>query len=121
MWPAMTISWPWWGKSRGAAAAAVYDGTGQATFDVSLAAVRLRGYLVVYGTASGPVPAFNPQRLAAGGSLFITCPTLSPYIPTTDELLRRATTCSPRSLAAGSRGWTKKRSIADRHSRRRTR
>jgi len=37
-----------------------------------------------------PVSAFNPQRLAAGGSLFIPCPTLNPCIPTRNELLRRA-------------------------------
>jgi NADPH2:quinone reductase len=74
----------------GAGAAAVYDGVGRTTFDDSLAAVRPRGYMVLYGAASGPVPPFELQRLAAGGSLFITRPTLVSYIATRDELLRRA-------------------------------
>lgn len=74
----------------GAGAAAVYDGVGQATFDDSLAAVRPRGYMVLYGAASGPVPPFELQRLAAGGSLFITRPTLGSYIASREELLRRA-------------------------------
>jgi NADPH2:quinone reductase len=74
----------------GAGAAAVYDGVGQATFDASLAALRPRGYMVLYGAASGPVPPLDPQRLAAGGSLFLTRPTLASYIATADELRRRA-------------------------------
>jgi NADPH:quinone reductase len=74
----------------GAGAAVVYDGVGQATFDRSLAALRPRGYLVLYGQASGPVPPFELQRLAAGGSLFITRPTLGHYTASRAELLRRA-------------------------------
>ncbi len=74
----------------GTGAAAVYDGVGQATFDASLAALRPRGYLVLYGASSGPVPPFELQRLAAGGSLFITRPTLVHYIASRDELARRS-------------------------------
>jgi NADPH2:quinone reductase len=71
-------------------AAVVYDGVGRATFDDSLAALRRRGYMVLYGAASGPVPPFELQRLNTGGSLFITRPTLGSYITTRDELVRRA-------------------------------
>jgi NADPH:quinone reductase len=74
----------------GDGAAVVYDGVGQATFDESLGALRRRGYLVLYGAASGPVPPLDPQWLAAGGSLFLTRPTLIHYITTRDELLSRA-------------------------------
>ena len=74
----------------GEGAAVVYDGIGQATFDDSLAALRRRGYLVLYGAASGPVPPLDPQRLAAGGSLFLTRPTLVHYIVTREELVSRA-------------------------------
>jgi len=73
----------------GAGAAAVYDGVGQATFDASLAALRPRGYMVLYGAASGPVPPVDPLRLLAGGSLFLTRPTLGSYIATPDELRHR--------------------------------
>jgi NADPH2:quinone reductase len=71
-------------------AAVVYDGVGRATFDDSLAALRRRGYMVLYGAASGPVPPLELQRLAVGGSLFVTRPTLVSYITTRDELVRRA-------------------------------
>jgi NADPH:quinone reductase len=74
----------------GHGAAAVFDGVGRATFDASLAAVRRRGYLVLYGAASGPVPPFELQRLAAAGSVFITRPTLASYLADRAELLWRA-------------------------------
>jgi NADPH2:quinone reductase len=74
----------------GTGAAAVYDGVGQATFDASLAALRPRGHMVLYGASSGPVPPFDPQRLNTGGSLFLTRPTLVHYIASREELLQRA-------------------------------
>jgi NADPH:quinone reductase len=74
----------------GDGAAAVYDGVGRTTFDDSLASLRRRGCMALYGAASGPVPPFELQRLAAGGSLFITRPTLGDHIAHRDELLRRA-------------------------------
>jgi NADPH2:quinone reductase len=74
----------------GEGAAAVYDGVGRATFDDSLAALRRRGCMVLYGAASGPVPPLDLQRLAAGGSLYVTRPTLVSYIATQEELRHRA-------------------------------
>jgi NADPH:quinone reductase len=68
----------------------VYDGVGQATFDDSLAALRPRGMLVIYGAASGQVPPFDIQRLNSGGSLFATRPTLAHYVADPDELRWRA-------------------------------
>ena len=71
-------------------ASVVFDGVGQATFDASLAALRPRGMMVLYGAASGPVPPFDPQRLNSGGSLFLTRPTMAHYIADRAELLWRA-------------------------------
>ena len=67
-----------------------YDGVGKATFDASLAALRARGMLVLYGGSSGQVPAFDIQRLNRGGSLFLTRPTLGNYVADREELLWRA-------------------------------
>jgi NADPH2:quinone reductase len=70
----------------------VYDGVGKATFDASLASLRPRGMMVLFGGASGQVPPFDVQRLNAGGSLFLTRPTLANYLSSRDELLERGTT-----------------------------
>jgi NADPH2:quinone reductase len=67
-----------------------YDGVGKATFDASLAALRPRGMLVLFGGASGQVPPFDLQRLNAGGSLFVTRPTIVHYTADRQELLWRA-------------------------------
>ncbi|MEO9223109.1 MAG: quinone oxidoreductase [Mycobacteriaceae bacterium] len=70
--------------------AAVYDGVGAATFDASLAALRIRGTLALFGAASGPVPPVDPQRLNSAGSVFLTRPSLAHHIHLRDELLWRA-------------------------------
>jgi NADPH2:quinone reductase len=36
--------------------------------------------MVCVGTASGPIPPFNPQLLAMKGSLYLTRPALADYI-----------------------------------------
>lgn len=58
----------------------VFDGVGKDTFDGSLASLRIRGTLVLFGGASGQVPPFELQRLNSGGSLFITRPKLGDYL-----------------------------------------
>jgi len=67
-----------------------YDGVGKATFDASLASLRRRGMMALFGAASGTVPPVDPQRLNSGGSLFLTRPTLKHYTATPDELRWRA-------------------------------
>jgi NADPH2:quinone reductase len=76
--------------TEGAGAHVVYDGVGKDTFDDSLAALRPRGMMVLYGAASGQVPPLDPQRLNSGGSLFLTRPTLVHYIADPAELRWRA-------------------------------
>ncbi|TMQ92234.1 quinone oxidoreductase [Actinomadura soli] len=74
----------------GEGVAAVYDGVGAPTFDGSLASLRRRGVLALYGAAGGKVPPFDPQRLNPAGSLFLTRPMLAHYVATREELLERA-------------------------------
>jgi NADPH2:quinone reductase len=69
--------------------AVVYDGVGAATFDRSLASLRPRGMMVLYGAASGPVAPFEIARLNTG-STFLTRPTLVHYVADREELLRRS-------------------------------
>ncbi len=68
----------------------VYDSVGKATFERSLNCLAPRGYLVLFGQASGPVPPLDPQILNVKGSLFLTRPTLGNYTATPEELNERA-------------------------------
>jgi NADPH2:quinone reductase len=74
----------------GAGVDVVYDGVGASTFDGSLACLRPRGMMVLFGASSGPVPPIDPQILNRGGSLFLTRPTLTHYVADRAELLERA-------------------------------
>ncbi|WP_442767785.1 quinone oxidoreductase family protein, partial [Acinetobacter bohemicus] len=58
----------------------VFDSVGKDTFMSSLDSLKRRGLLVCVGTASGPIPDFNPVLLAIKGSLYITRPALADYI-----------------------------------------
>ncbi len=69
----------------------VYDGVGKDTFDGSLASLRTRGTLVLFGGASGQVPPFDIQRLNAGGSLTVMRPKLGDYLQNAKERLWRST------------------------------
>ncbi|MFE7720053.1 quinone oxidoreductase family protein [Nocardia rhizosphaerihabitans] len=75
----------------GAGVAAVYDGVGAGTFEASLASLRVRGTLALFGAASGAVPPFDPQRLNPAGSLWLTRPSLGAYTRDRAEFLWRAT------------------------------
>lgn len=70
----------------GAGVPVVYDGVGKTTWEGSLDCLKPRGYMVSFGQASGPVPAFEPALLGTKGSLFLTRPSLMAYTITRAEL-----------------------------------
>lgn len=71
--------------TSGVGVSVVFDSVGKTTFDGSLAALKRRGLMVCFGTASGPIEAFNPQLLAMKGSLYLTRPALADFIATPEE------------------------------------
>jgi len=68
----------------------VYDGVGKATFAKGLNVLKPRGYMVLFGQASGRVDPIDPQVLNQKGSLFLTRPSMGHYLLTRDELRQRA-------------------------------
>lgn len=75
----------------GKGVAVVYDGVGKDTFTPSLDCLRLRGMMVTFGNASGPVPPVDPLVLTQKGGLFLTRPSLMQYTSTRSELEESAT------------------------------
>ncbi len=71
--------------TEGAGVPVVYDSVGRDTLDGSLACLALRGLLVSFGNASGPITDFALGRLGAR-SAFLTRPTLFGYNATRAEL-----------------------------------
>jgi NADPH:quinone reductase len=67
----------------------VYDSVGKTTFEKGLRCLRPRGYMVLFGQSSGPVPTVEMSALARK-SLFVTRPGLADHIADRQELLARA-------------------------------
>lgn len=74
----------------GAKLPVVYDSVGRTTFMKSLDCLRVRGLMVSFGNASGPVAPFSPLVLSQKGSLYLTRPTLFHYIATREQLEQSA-------------------------------
>jgi NADPH:quinone reductase-like Zn-dependent oxidoreductase len=91
--------------SKGLGAHVVYDGVGKDTFIASLDSLRKRGMMVLYGSASGPVPPFSPGELVKRGSLFFTRPTMFDYTESRADLQAVAR----ETFAAAKKGWIKVR------------
>src|SRR3954467_9681742 len=68
----------------------VYDGVGRTTFLKSLDCLKLRGLMVSFGNASGPVKPLSPLILSQKGSLYLTRPTLFHYVATRQQLEQSA-------------------------------
>lgn len=85
----------------GAGVDVAYDGVGKDTFDASLASLRPRGSMVLFGAASGAVPPFDIQRLNSGGGIFLSRPSLQWFARTPEELQER----SDMVFAGLNEGW----------------
>lgn len=67
----------------------VFDAVGLQTFEKSLAALKRRGLLALYGEASGLVPPFDVRTLANHGSVLLTRTGLKDFIATPEEYRQR--------------------------------
>jgi len=74
----------------GRRARVVYDSVAKDTFFGSLDCTAPFGLVVLYGAASGPAPAIEPELLAKKGCLFLTRPSVFPHNATVDLLRANA-------------------------------
>ncbi len=68
----------------------VYDSIGKDTFPASLDCLKPRGMFVSFGSASGPIAAFDIGLLGQKGALFATRPSLFAYAAARPDLLGMA-------------------------------
>ena len=64
----------------------VYDGVGKDTLEGSLECLKIRGMMVSFGNASGPLPDINVQKLIQPKGLYLTRPSGAQYFRTRKEL-----------------------------------
>lgn len=73
-WPTALLE-----ATGGRKADVVYDSVGKDTFLKSLDCAAQFGLVVLYGAASGPAPAIEPELLNKKGCLFLTRPSVFPH------------------------------------------
>jgi len=64
----------------------VYDGVGKKTFDGSIECLKIRGTMVSFGNASGPLDLCNVTKSLAPKGLYLTRPSIAHYTTTREEL-----------------------------------
>jgi NADPH:quinone reductase len=64
----------------------VYDGVGKKTFDGSIECLKVRGTMVSFGNASGPLDPCNVTKSLAPKGLYLTRPSIAHYTVTRKEL-----------------------------------
>jgi NADPH:quinone reductase-like Zn-dependent oxidoreductase len=72
--------------TKGKGVPVVYDGVGKDTWPKSLDCLMPRGFMVSFGSASGPLPPISSAELSSRGSLFFTRPTMGHYTATRADL-----------------------------------
>ena len=72
--------------SDGKGVPVVYDGVGKSTLEGSLECLSVRGMLVSFGNASGPLSDINVPKLIQPKGLYLTRPSMQQYLSTKEEI-----------------------------------
>ena len=72
--------------TNGLGVSVVYDGVGKKTFDQSIECLKVRGTMVSFGNASGPLEPCNVTKSLAPKGLYLTRPSIAHYTSTREEL-----------------------------------
>ena len=64
----------------------VYDGVGKDTLEGSLESLSIRGMMVSFGNASGPLSDINVPKMMQPKGLYLVRPAMQQYLATRDEL-----------------------------------
>ena len=72
--------------TNGSGVSVVYDGVGKNTFAKSIECLKIRGMMVSFGNASGPVSDINVKKMIQPKGLYFTRPSMGQYLSTREEI-----------------------------------
>ncbi len=72
--------------TNGVGVSVVYDGVGKSTLEGSIECLKVRGMMVSFGNASGPLTDINVPKLIQPKGLYLTRPSMQQYLNTKSEL-----------------------------------
>ena len=64
----------------------VYDGVGKNTLEGSIECLKVRGIMVSFGNASGPLSDINVPKMIQPKGLYLTRPSMGQYLSTREEI-----------------------------------
>ena len=67
----------------------VYDGVGKKTFDGSIECLKVRGMMVSFGNASGPLDPCNVNKIFSPKGLYLTRPSIAHYTLQEKSLMKQ--------------------------------
>ena len=70
----------------------VYDGVGKDTLEGSLECLKIRGMMISFGNASGPLSDINVPKMLQPKGLFFVRPSMQQYLSTKEELNQASST-----------------------------
>ena len=76
--------------TKGKGVPVVYDGVGKNTFAGSIECLKIRGMMVSFGNASGPVVNIDVKKMIQPKGLYFTRPAMGQYLETKDEIIEGA-------------------------------
>ena len=72
--------------TKGKGVSVVYDGVGKNTFNGSVECLKIRGMMVSFGNASGPVLNIDVIKMIQPKGIYFTRPVMGQYLSTKDEI-----------------------------------
>ena len=72
--------------TKGKGVPVVYDGVGKNTFNGSIECLKIRGTMVSFGNASGPVLNIDVVKMIQPKGIYFTRPVMGQYLSTQDEI-----------------------------------
>ena len=72
--------------TKGKGVSVVYDGVGKNTFDGSIECLKIRGMMVSFGNASGPVSNIDVIKMIQPKGIYFTRPSMGQYLETKEEI-----------------------------------
>jgi len=72
--------------TKGKGIPVVYDGVGKNTFAGSIECLKIRGIMISFGNASGPVANIDVRKMIQPKGLYFTRPVMGQYLGTKDEI-----------------------------------
>ena len=76
--------------TKGIGVPVIYDGVGKKTFENSIKCLKIRGMMISFGNASGPLDNIDVRKIIQPKGIYFTRPSMGQYLSTKNEIIEGA-------------------------------